>query len=359
MKHRSDRIIMHVDMDSFFAAVEQRENPELRGKPVVVGADPKGGKGRGVVSTASYEARKYGIRSGMPISKAYKLCPHCIYLPVRYELYARVSENIMKILRSKAVKFQQVSIDEAYLDVTGRVKNYEEAIELAKEIKSEIYKKEKLTCSIGIAPNKLVAKIASGYKKPDGLTVVKPEDVEKFLELLPLRKIPGIGPKSKEALKKLGIETIGDLAKCDVQKLIPYFGRWSYELIMLAKGIDDREVGERRDVKSIGRERTFQEDIDDEERLKKAVEEIAELVHSDLKEEEYLFRTVTLKIRFSDFETHTKSKTLTSHHDDLETIKNVALSLLSHFLGKKKVRLLGIRLSNLKKKQRVSLDRFL
>ncbi len=359
MRSRRNRIILHVDMDSFFSAIEQRENPELRGKPVVVGADPKGGKGRGVVSTASYEARRYGVRSAMPISQAYKLCPHCVFLPVRHELYWRVSRRIMQILRSYAVKFQQVSVDEAYLDVTGIAKSYAEAAKLAKRIKAEIYEKEKLTCSIGIGPNKLVAKIASDHRKPDGLTVVEPQEVERFLSPLPVRKIPGIGPRSEEVLKELGITTIGELANCDVQRLIPAFGRWAHRLIMLARGIDDREVRERSKVKSIGRERTFEHDLGEEEALKSALEEIAEGVHRDLEEEGFLFKTLTLKVRFADFETHTHARTLSSYHGDLDTIKEVAEALLSSFLRGRKVRLLGIRLSKLKKRQAVTLEDFM
>ncbi|NOZ58675.1 MAG: DNA polymerase IV [Euryarchaeota archaeon] len=358
MRRRRGRIVLHVDMDSFFSAIEQRENPELRGRPVVVGADPKGGRGRGVVSTASYEARRYGVRSGMPISQAYRLCPSCIFLPVRHELYWRVSKRIMQILRSYAAKFQQVSVDEAYLDVTGLVKSYGEAEKLARRIKAEIYEKEKLTCSIGIGPNKLVAKIASDHRKPDGLTVVPPGEVESFLAPLPVRKIPGIGPRSEALLKELGITTIGELAQCDVQRLIPLFGRWASRLVMLARGVDEREVRERSKVKSIGREQTFPRDLEEEEELRAALEELAERVHRDLKEEGFLFRTLTLKVRFSDFETHTRAKTLRSHHGDLATIKEVSQSLLSRF-PPRKVRLLGIRLSKLKKRQAVTLDDFM
>ncbi len=353
---RRERIIIHVDMDSFFSAIEQRENPELRGKPVVVGADPE--KGRGVVSTASYEARRYGIRSAMPITRAKKLCPHCVFLPVRHELYWQVSKRIMQILRSYAARFQQVSVDEAYLDVTGIAKSYEEAAELARRIKREIYEKERLTCSIGIAPNKLVAKIASDHRKPDGLTVVKPGEVESFLAPLPVRKIPGIGARSEALLRELGITKIGELARCDVQKLIPHFGRFASRLVLLARGVDEREVGERPKVKSIGREQTFLRDIEEEEELRAALEELAERVHRDLEEEGFLFRTLTLKVRFASFETHTRAKTLKSHHADLATIKEESQRLLSEFLGER-VRLLGIRLSKLKRRQEVTLEDFL
>src|SRR3989304_4150516 len=181
---REKRIIFHLDMDHFFTAVEEREHPEIKGKPVIVGADPKGGKGRGVVSTCNYEARRFGVRSGMPISKAFKLCPDAVYLHVDYELYAKVSNEIMDILRKYGDKFEQWGIDEAFVDVSLRVKNFVEAEALARQIKKEISEKEQLTCSIGIGPNKLVAKIASDIQKPDGLTMVDEKDVKAFLEPL-------------------------------------------------------------------------------------------------------------------------------------------------------------------------------
>lgn len=203
------RVILHVDLDAFFPSVEVREHPELKGKPVVVGADPKGGTGRGVVSSASYEARKYGIRSALPISRAWKLCPNCVYLRPHFDLYIKASNNIMKILKNHADKFEQGGIDEAYLDISSQVKDFDEAGEFAKRLMEEVLDEEKLTCSIGVAPNKMVAKIASDYKKPYGLTVVKEEDVKGFLSPLKVRKIPGVGPKTDRRLKELKIETVG------------------------------------------------------------------------------------------------------------------------------------------------------
>lgn len=210
-----NKIIMHVDMDAFFAAVEEGGHPEFKGMPIIVGADPKEGRGRGVVSSASYEARKFGVKSGMPISRAWKLCPEAVYLPVNYGLYAKVSSEIMGILRKYAGKFERWGIDEAFLDVTSKVRDYEEAEALARKIKNEIFEKEGLTCSIGIGPNKLVAKMASDFQKPDGSTVVKEEAVEKFLAPLPVRKLLWVGRKTEQKLKKIGIKTIGDLANYD------------------------------------------------------------------------------------------------------------------------------------------------
>jgi len=189
------QIVLLVDMDSFFASVQVREKPELKGLPVVVGSDPKGGAGRGVVSTCSYEARKYGIHSAMPISKAYKLCPDCVFLPVNMKLYKEVSENVMAILRGFAEKFEQVSVDEAYL-VPIDIRSFDDAVLCARRIKDEVKGQEGITCSVGIGPNKLIAKIASGFQKPNGLTLVKPEDVKDFLFPLPVSKIPGIGRKT-------------------------------------------------------------------------------------------------------------------------------------------------------------------
>lgn len=335
-------------MDSFFASVEIREKPDIAGKPVVVGADPKGGKGRGVVSTCSYEARKYGLRSGMPISRAYKLCPDAVYLPVNFPLYTGASREVMNILRSYAGKFQQAGIDEAYLDVSS-TGSFEAARQLALKIKKEISEKEKLTCSIGVGPSKIVAKIASDYKKPDGLTVVEPSKVKDFLSPLPVGKIPGIGKKTGALLKTMGIENIGQLADCDIQKLISRFGKWSIYLHDLASGIDESEVREEECCKSISREITFEEDVDDPRLLNRTMEALAEDVRASLLEESFLFKTLTIKVRYRGFITHTKSRTLEHFTNDLNTIKELSKALLKAFLYREKIRLIGIRLSRLEK----------
>jgi DNA polymerase IV (DinB-like DNA polymerase) len=220
------RVILHVDLDAFFPSVEVRAHPELKGKPVVVGADPKEGKGRGVVSSASYEARKFGIRSALPISRAWKLCPDCVYLRPHFDLYIPASNSVMGTLRSHADKFEQGGIDEAYLDISSRVKDFDEAREFAKRLMEEVLEKEKLTCSIGVAPSKMIAKIASDLKKPYGLTVVKEDEVKGFLFPLKVRKIPGVGPKTERRLKELGIETIADLASMKPEVLTRLFWVW-------------------------------------------------------------------------------------------------------------------------------------
>jgi len=219
------QIVLHVDMDAFFASVEVRERPELKGLPVVVGSDPKGGKGRGVVSTCSYAAREYGVHSAMPVSQAYKLCPDAAFVPVNMKLYAQVSENVMNIIRGFSEKFQQYSVDETFLVPGPDIKSFEEAALCALRIKDEIKRQERITCSVGVGPNKLIAKIASKVQKPDGLTVVMPEDVQEFIYPLNVSKIPGIGEKTTEALKLMGITKVEELANCDIQRLSERFGK--------------------------------------------------------------------------------------------------------------------------------------
>lgn len=342
------RVILHVDLDAFFAAVEEREHPEYKGKPLIVGADPKEGKGRGVVSTASYEARKSGIKSGMPISRAWKLCPKGIYLRPNFKLYEEVSSRIMKILREHTDKFEQVGIDEAFLDISNKVKNFEEARALAILIKEKIFEAEGLTCSVGIAPNKLIAKIASGYEKPDGLTIVGPEKIKEFLSPLPIRELIGVGKKTEAKLKKLGIKTIGDLAKYDVSKLIKEFGSFGFEFHRAAQGIDESEVIEEWVIKSIGREITFEKDTLDPEIISNALDDLAEEVHKELVANKFYFKTVTVKIRYENFETHTHSKTLSFITNRLEDLAENIYELTNPFLkSEKKIRLVGVRVSNL------------
>ncbi|MCA9704042.1 MAG: DNA polymerase IV, partial [Methanolinea sp.] len=213
------RIILHLDMDSFFASVEIREDPGLSGRPVVVGADPREGRGRGVVSTASYEARRFGIHSGMPISRAFIVCPHAVFIRPHFDKYTQTSARIMEIISECTDRWEQVSIDEAYLDMT-HLETYEEAGAVAEELRHTIRERERLTCSVGIAPTKLVAKIASDFKKPDGLTIVRPLEVRDFLSPLPVGRIPGIGRVTGTELENLGIQTIGQLAEYDIQTLL-------------------------------------------------------------------------------------------------------------------------------------------
>jgi len=341
------RIIFHLDMDHFFTAVEERKRPEYKGKPVIVGADPKEGKGRGVVSTCNYEARKSGVRSGMPISKAWKLCPEAIYLPVNYELYLRVSDEIMGILQKYGDKFEQWGIDEAFLDVTSRVKDYVEAEAPAQQIKKEIYEKEKLTCSIGVGPNKLVAKIASDFQKPDGLTIVREEEAEKFMAPLPVRKLLWVGRKTEQKLKAIGIKTIGDLARYDPAVLVENFGVMGTQIYLMAHGIDRSEVEQRGEIKSIGRDTTFEEDTSDFEFILNALDRLSDEVHKDVLRQQVYFKTVTVRIRYENFETHTHGKTLPFITNRLQDLKKTARELAQAYLrADRKMRLVGVRVSN-------------
>jgi len=342
------RVILHVDLDAFFPSVEVRERPEFNGKPVVVGADPKEGRGRGVVSSASYEARKFGIKSAMPISRAWKLCPNCVYLRPHFDLYIPASNSIMKILRSHADKFEQGGIDEAYLDISSQVKDFEEAREFAKQLMEEVLEKERLTCSVGVAPNKLVAKIASDFKKPYGLTVVKEEDVKEFLFLLNVRKIPGVGPKTERILKEANIETDSDLASAKPEMLTRLFGVWGVRLHEFANGIDSSEVVEEYETKSIGRDTTFEKDADDEARILQVLDELAEEVHEDVSANGFKFKTITVRVRYQHFDTHTRSKSMLFPTNDLNILRNNAKRLIAPFLrGNKKIRLIRVRVSNL------------
>jgi DNA polymerase IV (archaeal DinB-like DNA polymerase) len=341
----SQRIILHLDMDSFYASVEMQDRPELRGKPVVIGADPKQGKGRGVVATCSYEARAFGIRSAMPISQAFVLCPHAVFLPPTFSRYVKASADVMAILKSHGFPLQQVSIDEAFLDVS-RLGTFPAATDLAVRIKDTILMHLGLTCSIGLAPTKVVAKIASDVHKPGGLTVVEPENLFSFLAPMPVRKIPGIGKKSEAVLFEMGIRTIRDLAAYDIQVLIARFGRTAIALQEVAAGIDRSEVEEREGVKSVSRETTFTDDTDDEQLIAATMDALAEEVCRNLSDESLHCRTVTVKVRYQGFVTKTKARTLPHYTGDPATVRTCVHSLLRDIFDGRKIRLLGIRLSS-------------
>jgi DNA polymerase IV (DinB-like DNA polymerase) len=341
----SPRIILHLDMDSFYASVEMQDRPELRGKPVVIGADPKQGKGRGVVATCSYEARAFGIRSAMPISQAFVLCPHAVFLPPDFPRYVKASADVMAILKAHGFPLQQVSIDEAFLDVS-RLGTFPAATDLAVRIKDTILTHLGLTCSIGLAPTKVVAKIASDVHKPGGLTVVEPENLFSFLAPMPVRKIPGIGKKSEAVLFEMGIRTIRDLAAYDIQVLITRFGRSAIALQDIAAGIERSEVEEREGVKSVSRETTFTDDTDDEHLIAAMMNALAEDVCRNLSDESLHCRTVTVKVRYQGFVTKTKARTLPHYTGDTATVRTCAHSLLRDIFDGRKIRLLGIRLSS-------------
>jgi len=344
------RIILHVDIDAFYASAEQSVNHSLRNKPLIVGADPKEGKGRGVVLTASYEARRYGVHSGQPISQAYRLCPNATYIRPNWQLYGQLSGKVMTTLKAFADKLEQVSIDEAFLDVTSKVAGYDEVTKLVKAVKNAIKQETGLTCSIGVAPNKSVAKIASDFNKPDGLTIVKPNGVSSFLASLSVSKISGIGPKSQKLLEGLGIRIIGELASHPVEELTKHFGKNGVWMWNIANGIDRSEVVEHYERKSISAERTFEEDIGDYRIVQKTLDLLSDEVGSALKNEGYLFKTAGIKVRFADFETATRARTLKDYTDSKQVLSTRCKELFKNFeKDGRKIRLVGVRVSSLKK----------
>ena len=340
------RRILHIDMDAFFAAIEQKRRPELIGKPVVVGGSGDPAK-RGVVSTASYEARRFGIHSAMPLITAYRLCPDAVFLPVDYEEYSRVSEIIMSSLRDFSPVIEAVGIDEAFLDISEINKPPEE---IAEEIKKRVKNATGLTCSIGIAPNKLLAKIASDMQKPDGLTIITENDIETRIWPLAVRKLWGVGPKTEAYLKGIGIQTIGELASVSPDTLIGHFGEshGSY-LYKASRGIDESPLITHWEPKSISRETTFQRDINNFQIIARNLIDIIRDVADDLRQRGYKGRTVTVKIRFADFKTYTRAKTLMKPTDSLNDIRWAAFQCLKRIELKNKVRLIGVRVSGLEK----------
>jgi len=341
------RRILHIDMDAFFSSVEQKRRPELVGKPVVIGGDGDPTK-RGVVSTASYEARKFGIHSAMPLKTAHKLCPNAIFLPVDYKEYLRVSKKFKTVLGEFTQIIEDVGIDEAFLDISSVDKTSEE---IAKEIKKRIKEETDLNCSIGIAPNKLLAKIASDLDKPDGLTIITEEDIEKRIWPLPARKLWGVGPKTEAYLKeKMGIQTIGELATLPLERLMEEFGQsYGNYLYEASRGIDESLLETHWEPKSISKETTFQRDIDNWQLIAKNLVELTQGVVASMKEEGYRARTVTVKVRFADFKTYTRAKTLDEFTNSEPQIRRAAFDCLGRFELKKKVRLIGVRISNLEK----------
>ncbi len=343
-----DRTIVHVDMDAFYASCEIRENPLLKGNPVIIGGDPL--KGRGVVTTCSYEARKYGIHSAMPIAEAYKMCPHGIYVRPHYSLYREVSDNVMNILEQFSDIFQRAGIDEAYMDASEKVREYESALYLGKAIQNAVFNEEKITCSVGIAPNKSVAKIASDFEKPKGITVVSAQRLFQFLRPLPVEKINGVGKKTKEILNNHGYSTIGQLEKADPHELTRILGKSGYWLWSLANGKDERKVGYSGSIKSVGKEQTLAKDTKNIQDIYEIVEWIAERLIQRLIKRDVAFKTITLKVRFKGFETYTKSKTLPYYTTSQDMLISISKQLFEEFRGRY-IRLIGIRLTNLKRER--------
>ena len=352
MSQSAWRAIFHVDLNAFYVSVEVKDNPSLRGLPVAVGADPEGGKARGVVMTCSYEARKLGLKSGMPISTAYRLAPNAVYLPPRWERYGEISGQVMDLLRKHADKFEQTGIDEAFLDVSDRTKNIEEAKDLAMAIKKDMRDSVGITCSIGIAPNKSLAKIASDRQKPDGLTVVPFDDPKGFLAPLPVADIPGVGTKTQAFLKEKGIVTIGQLQKVSGQELLKWFGKTGVWLWGVIQAEERLAVFERDMLKSMSVERTFDEDVEDFEHVYAQVDLEARELAERVRDANVKFKVAGIKIRFKGFQTFTRETTLTGFTDSEEALRHEARVLLKEFEAKKKpVRLVGVRVSQLKREK--------
>lgn len=355
------RIIAHIDMDAFFAAVEERDNPRLQGKPVVVGADPADGKGRGIVATANYKAREYGIHSAMAISTAWRKAEEyrvlgaeaAVFVLPRMRGYGQTSERIFGYLRSQVLAIEQTSVDEAYLDLsfTG---SYDAAVELGRYLQEQIQMRERLTCSVGIGPNKLIAKIASDREKPHGFTVVQEQFVQEFLSPLPVRVLPGVGPKSEAFLAQKGIRVIGDVLPYKEQDLIAMMGKFGGELYKKARGISTSEVAEGWEAKSVGEQETFNTDTRDPIFIGERMKSLTEDVWRRFKKDSLTtFKRIVITVRFADFETRTRSYTLKTASSEYEVLQFESIRLLLPFFDvrenptKKKIRLVGVRVEQI------------
>jgi len=339
----TDREILHLDMDAFYASVEVLDSPALRGKPVIVG----GGMKRGVVAASSYEARKFGVHSSIPMAKAKRLCPHGVFLPVRMERYKEVSDRVFGIFRRYTPQVEPISLDEAFLDVTASVRLFGSPEEIARRIRAEVRMETGLTVSAGVASSKLVAKIASDMNKPDGLTVVPRGKERDFLAPLRVGRLWGVGEATRSALAELGVMKIGDLAGIPEEEVVRKLGKHGGHLHRLARGIDEREVRPEREIRSMGRENTFDEDLVEILDLRRELLDIATRTAARLRNHRLKGRTVALKVKYADFRLITREVTLSHGIDDGGEIFREALALLEKTeAGKKPIRLLGIYLSN-------------
>jgi DNA polymerase-4 len=346
-----ERTIVHVDMDAFYASVEQRDFPGYRDRPVIVGADPKGGKGRGVVAACSYEARRFGIHSAMPISKAYRRCPEAVFLRPRMDKYLKESRRIFTILERFTPDIEPVSIDEAFLDITDSFHLFGSAADTCRLIKATIRKETGLAASLGMAPNKMTAKIASDLDKPDGLVIVDRKGLLVFLHTLPVTKLWGVGKKTQILFRDYGIRTIGDLARQDQKTFVKTFGKAGEHAWKLANGIDPRMVTTEREAKSVGHEHTFPEDVRDKGMVLDTLMRLSESVSRRLRKAGLKGRTITLKIRFSDFKTHTKAASLPEATNFVEDIYRQAAARAAEFdLDRRLVRLVGVSVSHFERK---------
>ena len=340
------RRIIHIDMDAFFAQIEQRDTPEYKNKPLIVG----GPLNRGVISSASYEARKYGLHSGMPLIRAKRLCPDGIFVPVDMEKYLRESMLIRKIFFQFTPLVESIGCDEAFLDITGCQKLFGSELEIAKKIKGRIYEQTNLTSSAGIGPNKFLAKLASSIGKPNGLTVLEnTREVIEKVKLLPVSYIWGVGRVTDEELGSMGIRTIGDLANAPLSIIENKFGESGRIIHEMANGIDNRKIMTNQEPKSIGREVTFRKDVDNFEILRSTLLFLSQKISRNLRLQKYKGKIVTLKVRFSDFKTVTRRVTLKKYTSGMFDIQKSSVLLLKNFdLNRKKIRLIGVSVSSLK-----------
>lgn len=347
--------IMHIDMDAFFAAVEQLDNPILRGKPVIVGGLGQ----RGVVSTASYEARKYGIHSAMSMVEARRLCPEGIFVQGRHKRYGEISRKIFEIFTTYTPIVEKVSIDEAFLDIRGCHRLFGDSVTIGKKIKQEIKEKIGLTASVGLAPNKFLAKLASDMDKPDGFFIIEENRINEILEPLPVNKIWGVGKKTAAILKNRGITTIGQLKKLSSSELEAIFGKTGTQLYYLSRGIDNRSVSQDDEMKSISHEETFSQDLVDKELIYNGLLEMAERVSRRMRKNGYKGNTIFIKLRYGDFTTLTRRTTLPGAINDTDSIYQTARDLLDrNKLLRKPIRLLGVGVSNLKEYEGTQLSLF-
>jgi len=338
-------MILHVDMDAFYASVEERDRPELCGRPVIVGGSLEK---RGVVASANYQARQYGVHAAMPAGLARRLCPHAVFLPVRMDDYAAVSQQIREVFHRFTPLVEPLSLDEAFLDVAGSTQLFGTPVQIGRQIQSSIRQELGLVASVGVAPNKFLAKIASDLKKPNGFVVVEPDKVHQFLDPLPVTRLWGVGKVAARAFKQLGIERIGQLRQLPVEVLQSQFGRSGEKLWRLARGIDNRRVVPDHAAKSISHETTFASDIDDMEMLKAWLMQLTEQVARRLRRNGLRGRTVNLKVRYGDFHTITRANTLPEPTDITREIWQAAAEILTTRLPDRKpaVRLLGLGISN-------------
>ncbi len=343
------RAVLLVDMDYFYAACEELRRSDLKGKAVIVGADPKGGKGRGVVMTCNYLARKQGIKSAMPISIAYRINPDAAYLPADFPYYEEMSAKVMHVLRGFSEKVEQVSIDEAYVELTGAVGSLDEAAEYAERIKGKVRAETGLSCSVGVSFNKLMAKMASDAAKPDGIKLVRESEVSSFMGNMPLDKLYSVGDKTKARLESMNIKSIGGLAKANKMALLSEFGSIGIELRNYANGIDESALVENYEAKSIGRESTFEHDTSDQKEIEQELMKLSKEVAAEALKAGFAFKNITVKIRYSDFSEHLHSRGIKPSSGAEAIYSTARLLYLDSFERGRKLRKIGVRASGLMK----------